>query len=100
MRSLNVAKAFTTEQRKQALIFPKRRSNGKIVGNGARDVPIAAKSGLIGKICNFAEKGVATERVDISPRGEMEHSAVCDDVRADVSEQSETKLSESCFDDG
>ena len=37
----------------------KRRSNGKIVGNGARDVPIAAKSGLIGKICNFAEKGGA-----------------------------------------
>ena len=27
MRGLNVAKAFTTEQRKQALIFPKRRRN-------------------------------------------------------------------------
>ena len=28
MRGLNVAKAFTTEQRKQALIFPKRRNSG------------------------------------------------------------------------
>ena len=71
------------------------RRNGKIVGNGARDVPIAANSGSIGKICNFAERGgaAAIAHSDFSKKSEQAIYSllrrVCGDVGHIATEQSE-----------